>query len=201
MFFCYKKHFRFIYMEKEKLINSMLFVLNNLEERKSDLHKLFKILYFADQKHLVSYGFPITGDFYIAMPAGPVPSQSYDMLKAIRGDSFWSNEVANYKQLFGIEKQYIVTAKTPVDIDEFAESEVTCLTQSIEENKYLTFQQLKDKSHKIAWENARNDEYNFDNKINMLDIAKEADANTEILKYIQWNIENQKLSNTYAEIR
>ena len=40
------------YMKKEKIINSMLFILNNLGGQ-SDLHKIFKILYFADQKHLI----------------------------------------------------------------------------------------------------------------------------------------------------
>ena len=103
------------YMKKEKIINSMLFILNNLGGQ-SDLHKIFKILYFADQKHLITYGFPITGDFYIAMPAGPVPSKSYDVLKAIRGDSFWSNVTPNYNSIFDV-KGYNVAAKTTADID------------------------------------------------------------------------------------
>ncbi len=186
-------------MNKEKIINSMLFILNNLSD-KSDLHKIFKILYFADQKHLVTYGFPITGDFYIAMPNGPVPSKSYDVLKAIRGDSFWSNIAPEYKDLFEVEA-YTVTAKKKADLDELAESDVECLIESISENRGLTFQQLKDKSHKIAWENARNGENNLDNEIDIIDIAKEAEADEEILKYILLNLENQNLSKTYAEFR
>ena len=46
-------------IDKSKAINSMLFVLNQLGAEKSDAHKVFKILYFADQKHLVTYGRPI----------------------------------------------------------------------------------------------------------------------------------------------
>ena len=49
-----------------KMLNSILFVLDGLGG-KCDFHKIFKILYFADQKHLTYYGVPITGDFYIAM--------------------------------------------------------------------------------------------------------------------------------------
>ena len=48
-------------IDKSKAINSILFVLNELGDKKSDAHKVFKILYFADQKHLVTYGRPITG--------------------------------------------------------------------------------------------------------------------------------------------
>ena len=185
-------------MNKEKIINSMLFILNNLSG-KSDLHKIFKILYFADQEHLITYGFPITGDFYIAMPNGPVPSKSYDVLKAVRGDSFWSNFTPDYKDFFEVEK-YNVIAKKSADIDELAESDVECLLKSISENQNLNFQQLKDKSHKLAWENARNDETNLDNEINIFDIAKEATTNEEILKLISLNLENQKLSQALCRI-
>ena len=61
-------------IDKSKAINSILFVLNELGDKKSDAHKVFKILYFADQKHLVTYGRPITGDTYLKMTYGPVPS-------------------------------------------------------------------------------------------------------------------------------
>ena len=50
-------------IDKSKAINSMLFVLNQLGAEKSDANKVFKILYFAEQKHLVNYGRPNKGDF------------------------------------------------------------------------------------------------------------------------------------------
>ena len=40
-----------------------------------------KVLFFADRDHLRAYGRPVTGDVYIAMPDGPVPSHVYDMVK------------------------------------------------------------------------------------------------------------------------
>jgi uncharacterized phage-associated protein len=59
-------------LEKDKSIAVILFILNALEH--SDIHKLCKIIYFADQKHLARYGRPITGDWYVAMKDGPVPT-------------------------------------------------------------------------------------------------------------------------------
>jgi uncharacterized phage-associated protein len=41
-----------------------------------------KILFFADREHLLDYGRPITGDRYVAMEHGPVPSAIRDILKA-----------------------------------------------------------------------------------------------------------------------
>ena len=58
---------------KDKSIHSVFFILNEIEEG-CDIHKVCKILYFADQKHLVKWGRPITGDHYIKMNYGPVPS-------------------------------------------------------------------------------------------------------------------------------
>ena len=73
----------------DKAINSLLYALQKLGGR-TDMHKLCKILYFADQRHLSQYGRSITGDTYIAMQFGPVPSCVDDILKALRGDSFFS---------------------------------------------------------------------------------------------------------------
>ncbi len=183
-------------MNNEKILNSMLFVLKNLGG-KTDFHKMFKILYFADQKHLVSYGFPITGDFYVAMENGPVPSKSYDVLKAIRGDSFWSIHLnKQYNHLFQVEGFNISALQNP-DEEELAISDIECIVSSIEENKSLNFSQLKEKSHQYAWnnaiKNAKNDEGNFDNEISFIDIAREANANEEMLKYIALNLENQSI--------
>jgi len=47
-----------------------------------DLTKLkaAKLLYFADKRHLVTYGRPITGDRYYCLDHGPVPSASLNAL-------------------------------------------------------------------------------------------------------------------------
>jgi uncharacterized phage-associated protein len=44
--------------------------------------KLFKLLYLADREHLFRYARPILNDYYINMDQGPVPSASYDLVKA-----------------------------------------------------------------------------------------------------------------------
>lgn len=72
----------------DKAVNAILYSLQQLGG-KTDMHKLCKILYYADQRHLSMYGRSITGDTYIAMQFGPVPSCVDDILKALRGDSFF----------------------------------------------------------------------------------------------------------------
>ena len=39
-----------------------------------------KLLFFADREHIMDYGRPITGDRYVAMEHGPVPSAVRNLL-------------------------------------------------------------------------------------------------------------------------
>ena len=72
-----------VQFDKTKALNALLYVANRVQRK--DFHKIFKIVYFADRQHLAEWGRPITGDTYIAMDAGPVPSRMYDMMKIVRG--------------------------------------------------------------------------------------------------------------------
>lgn len=178
-------------INKEKAINSILFVLEKLGGE-GDFHKVFKILYFADQKHLANYGLPITGDFYIAMKDGPVPSELYDIFKSLRGDSFFSNP--EFQEFFEVRSRYFIKAIQKPDTEELAESNIECLLESVEENRHLNFTALKNKSHQKAWDNAQNDE------MSIYDIAEEGGASPEMLKYIQLNVENHQAFSHYAKL-
>lgn len=151
--------FKFCF-DEEKAIASLLYISHTLIQRKirTDLHKIFKIMYFADMKHMVKYGRSITSDYYIAMADGPVPSQIYDMAKAIRGDSKVCTS-DKYASFFDVKGGYLVSPKRPPDLDNLSTSDIECLDQSLLENQRLTYSQLKKKSHDPAYDKAdRNSE-------------------------------------------
>jgi uncharacterized phage-associated protein len=175
----------------EKTLNSALFILQQLGGR-GDFHKVFKILYFADQKHLTKYGMPISGDLYVAMANGPVPSKLYDIFKDVR-DLAWFD--VTYLSFFDVNNNYIVSAKKQPNLEALSESNIECLEESIHENQSLNFSQLTEKSHKEAWDAAANDE------MSVIDIAREGGASAEMLKYIELNLENQTIFNTHAVAR
>lgn len=153
-------------LHKEKAVNSLLFVINNLE--KADTHKTYKILYFADQKHLLKYGRPIFGDTYVKMEYGPVPS----FLKNVVDENIQGLEevVAKYNR-------YYIKPLCDVNMDYLSESDIECLKESIAENKDLDFDRLTDKSHDYAYNKA-----NW--IIDYLDMAKTAGADLNLLNYI-----------------
>ena len=159
---------------KDKAIAAIIFVLREMDGTVG-FHKLAKILYFADQKHLLEFGRPIIGDTYQAMEYGPVPHSTYNLAK---------NEAHSQFSKHGTHILLLEEYDDEV-FEELSETDMEFLSESVIENKDLTFQQLVDKSHKYAW--TKNEGQFMD----ILDIAKEAGADENMLKYISQNIENQ----------
>jgi uncharacterized phage-associated protein len=170
----------------EKIIAVLLFVLNKSKHHSFDIHKLCKILYFADQKHLVRYGRTIVKDTYIAMDWGSVPSYVYDVYKSIKANKSESLKFQEYFEVFNGTDIY---AKVNPNEEILSESEIECLIESVNENKDLEFNDLVEKSHQQAWSKARLNSPN--SPISIFDIAVEAGANKAMINYINFNIENE----------
>lgn len=175
---------------EDKAISALLYIARRLISLKSpkarpDLHKIFKILYFADQKHLARYGRPVLGDFYIAMDHGPVPSQVYDIIKIVRGDTIFDSN-RGYGEFFDLKDHYIHPKHKP-EMDVFSESDLECMNESLQENRYLSFDQLKKKSHDNAYCKAAKDD-----KISYREMAKQAGAKPSMLSYMQEIAENER---------
>lgn len=158
----------------EKIQATVLYVASKLEGL--TIYQLNKILYFADQKHLVKYGRPVIEESYIKLEYGPVPHTVYNGFTALQGKN--TNFIDVFEGKLKADKKLILPLEMP-DMDELSGSDIECLNASIEENRSLNFGQLKDKSHKLAWDNA-----DFYSPMSILDIAKEAGADEGLLNYI-----------------
>ncbi|MBO5182684.1 MAG: SocA family protein [Paraprevotella sp.] len=170
-----------------RAINSLLYSLKMLGGT-SDMHKLCKILYFADQQHLSEYGRSITGDTYIAMQFGPVPSCIDDILKALRGDSFFSSvpEVEQLKQCMVFENRFIIRALQDPDMDELSVSDVECLDYAIGICRDKSFAELTAFSHGLAWSNTQRDR-----TMSVKDILREVGDEEAYVEYIADNLKTQ----------
>ncbi len=159
------------------ILNSLLYVLGKFENNTLDSHKLSKILYFADQKHLSRYGKDITGDQYAAMKYGPVPSCAFDIIKCAKGEEKWNESIISASENFDVT-DYNVTGLSEPDMEWLSETDIMCLNESIEENRNLSFSQLTNKSHDLAWNAAIHD---MDKK----KIAEAGGANDSIIRFIE----------------
>ena len=171
----------------DRAINSLLYSLKKLGDT-SDMHKLCKILYFADQRHLSEYGRSITGDTYIAMQFGPVPSCVDDILKALRGDSFFSfvPEIEKLKSCMTFENRFIIRALKEPDMDELSASDIKCLDFAIGICKNKSFAELTEFSHGLAWGNTQRDR-----AISVKDILREVGDEEAYAEYISDNLKTQ----------
>jgi uncharacterized phage-associated protein len=155
-----------VQFDKVKTLNALLFVANRV--RRKDFHKIFKIIYFADHQHLVDWRRPITGDTYIAMEAGPVPSRMYDMLKIVRGDSYMP-DTEGLIRYFKVENWMYVNPLQDADLVQLTPNEQEILSETIRKYADLSYDELKEKSHDVAWRStARDFSISWDN------IAREA---------------------------
>ena len=124
------------------------------------------------------------------MPKGPVPSESYDILKALRGDSIMGDIKSTYEKYFKIIGNYHVKALEEPDMDEFSKSELDAIEYSLEYCSGKNSAELSELSHDEAWEKGQQSP---GSKISEVRIAKAGGAKDDILKYI---IHNRNIDNT-----
>jgi uncharacterized phage-associated protein len=73
-----------------------------------DTYKLCKLVFLSDKLHTVRFGRPITGDEIRAMDYGPVPSNVYDLLKAVvsQGETHEHAHVRKLAKHLSVDRSY-----------------------------------------------------------------------------------------------
>jgi uncharacterized phage-associated protein len=141
----------------EKAIAAMLYIANRLERR--DIHRVFKLLYFADKLHLQRYGRLIAGDEYHAFSQGPLPTHLYDYVRVARNEPAYNNDLDDegirlFFEAFDV-KGYNLNPKQDPDLDELSPSDRKVLDEIIATFGKLPKDALSDLSHDEAWKRGR----------------------------------------------
>lgn len=141
-------HFQF---RPEKTLEALVYVV---EQGCSDMYAVLKMLYFADKEHLSRYGWPITGDTYVAMKSGPVPSAAYDIVRWVRGDG----RVRPCIDVDGVLEispgTHQIAAMRSADRNLLSQSELDCLDRVLAKYGRMEFGELKKVSHDEAYDAA-----------------------------------------------
>lgn len=170
--------------ERKKLTEAVLFILE--ETGGIDFYHVFKILYFAEAKHLAEWGCRIAADEFRAFKFGPVPVCLYGAIKELDAPGIGlAEELAAVVRFAGEDAPNVLLPARSANLDYLSASELEALRQSIAENKSLTFGQLVSKSHDTAWVAA------CGGTLSPVDMAKTHHASPEIIEYIE---EQQQLA-------
>lgn len=135
----------------ERALESILFLSNRLQT--PQIHEVLKLRYFADKLHMSRFGFPASGDSYSAMEFGPVASETYNILKAARGER--NRWIADYYHdlvrdvLVVVNKD--VTPLRDARLELLSRADVQCLEEAIERWGGMTFKQRTKLSHDDAY--------------------------------------------------
>ena len=173
--------------DSKKLTELVLYILDKTGG--VDFYHAFKILYFAEMKHLAKWGSGIVPDEFRALKYGPVPTHLYDAVKELDNPRMLlSEELSKVIQFAGEDAPNVLLPKRKADIKYISKSEIEALDESIEENKTLTSDQLMRKSHDEAWDEG-NRRVNGTNRISPVTMAKVLTAEASILEYIEEQIQ------------
>ena len=164
-----------------RLLAPCLYVLQKMG--KISKHHLSKVLYVADKFHIAKYGRSLTGDVYIAMNNGPVPSMIYDFIKLVEGktDGAYIAKYAKYiPEFIGFRPPHEVFAKKDPDLDFLSKSAIDALNEGIATVGPMSFGQRTDFTHDSAWKSTPRNQ-----KISIVDMARAAGANDAMVEYIK----------------
>lgn len=175
----------------------LLYILTHSEDGKRDIYSLVKAAYYAQQNHLAQYGTPLFKDCICALPFGPVPSNIYNVLKMASGDS---NEL-NYHRSDDMHlasdainfKSGRYSAKEDPNMDFLSKSDIESLNYGIEKVAKMSFNQIKEDTHGMEWNRAFNSKSSL-KEMNLLNIAKEGDASSDALRYLEDFLETDRFA-------
>ncbi|EQD66934.1 hypothetical protein B1B_06098 [mine drainage metagenome] len=140
----------------QKALESILYIAAKLD--KPTIHEVLKVRYFADKLHLAEYGFLASGDDYVAMRFGPVASNTYNLLKAARGDqSPWLHPIffAVVKDTLQITSDgYSLKSLRGTDLSQLSIADIECLDAAIKRYGNMSFEERTELSHDAAWQKA-----------------------------------------------
>ncbi len=180
-------------MKSKESINeikaTVIYILKSFPEG-IDWVKLFKLMYFAQQKHLVLYGRGIVNEKFHAHERGPVPGYTFEAIYSI--DSSKKELFAEFLEGINVVKVgkgcRTITTNLEPDMDEFSGSDIEVIDEIIELYKDKSPEELSDLSHKdSAWIKAfgikkEDPQRDF---MSDIDIAKAGDASDELIEYIK----------------
>jgi uncharacterized phage-associated protein len=141
----------------DRMLAAMVYIAAQ-KPRALDMYKMCKLIFLADKLHLVRYSRPITFDKIKAMEFGPVPSNTYDFLKALLAKAPEAHLLAEYLAVDSAYQYPRISMIQPLDFPEYlSRSDMRALDEVVELHGNKTFPELYNLTHEMpAWKKAWN---------------------------------------------
>lgn len=137
-----RKHKIEFQLNYAKAVEAVLYVLS--KQKSVNMYNVLKVIFEADKRHLNAHGRPVTGDTYIKMEYGTVPSAIYDMFKD--DPSFLA--ALNLETYPFVRQNFHLSATRNPNLDYLSKSDIDSLDQGIDAYPLnMPFGEVKDKNH------------------------------------------------------
>lgn len=184
----------------DKIKAVVLYILEKLGSGVDYIH-LFKMMYFAQQNHLVVYGMPLIEDSFKARKHGPVPSLTYKVMRKVEGKTVGvMQDLEDFCNSIDVRIEnghQMIYRKESVscDMDELSMSNIKILDQWIEKLRDIKTFKLSDLSHDKAWKKAKAEAERTgeDVAMAMVDIAAAGGASSAMQNVIRERQINARL--------
>ena len=129
----------------KKVIEAIVYIASKQPD--IDIFHMAKVLFYGERAHLRNYGRPITGDHFVAMKDGPVPSFALNVVKKKR--EYVSADMLAYAsegfKTFGYPLK--IAAIRDFDDKFFSRTDVECLSVALQKYGEMPFRELRDTGH------------------------------------------------------
>jgi hypothetical protein len=139
---------------REAMLAAVLYILDKLG--KADWHLVHKTFYIADKKSIADHGQSISGNTYIRMPYGPVPSELDYLLEALREKGAHTTYFGvPVTDLLRVEGKCELIGLRKTGLKYLSKTDRECLDYAIDICKGLDFEQRTLLTHDYAWKQAK----------------------------------------------
>lgn len=147
----------FVYRSKKSI--AAIRLLADLKIPELTKGKTNKLIFLADKLHLVTFGRPITGDWYAAMQHGPVPSHTDNLLDDLENGKR-SPDVDLLSTQISLDRHYqypriTATGESDLPARELSDSDIEAIRETVRHYGSRTFSELRGLTHEMpAYEKA-----------------------------------------------
>lgn len=160
--------------QRDKAIETILYLAKRIAD--PTFHSINKLLYFSDKTSLERYGRFICGDDYFAMERGPVPTNTYDLMK---------NDPRARGLPFEVVNGHTVKALRDANRELFSESDIECLDTCLALYGNVPFWKRQDDSHDEAYKKAWKERGNMGSvRMPIESIAELLEDSEELIDYL-----------------
>lgn len=157
-----------------------------------DYVKLYKLLYYAQEYSLATYGDVVVDEIFKARDRGPVPSFLNASIKNMKEAKVESPLLKELSEALRLGNGFDIIAVEKPDMDELSGRDIECLDFSVSKYGRLSANELSDLSHHDRGYIKANNRRRIDpdqSKITRMDMARAGNASEEILDYLKMQIE------------